>query len=458
MPRIFITSLGTTDYRPVTYDFNGQTLPSTAYVQRALIDAHRDRPFDRIVLLLTDGARAKHWTPADRPRNSHNEASDRVPTLRAELGLPVDPPLPYVLQPISENIGDRAEQWNWFQALLSHVDPGDELYIDMTHGFRVVPIVLSAALHYLQTIKGARLVAAWYGADQAAGAGGAPIVDFTDFYTLGQWADGVSRLIDNADAGKLAALSSSASGNRHFPALNRQELVEPLTVLSGILKNVDVNAVGEAARKALGALRGELSRLDPTAVSECQMIELVVDKFAGLAAEGPPTGRYDRAYFDVQLEMTRLLLEHGFFMQAFTVMRESLAAVGMLGLAGSKYEVRDVDTKDGRDRRRRFGEVFVCMLQYPVDRWQFDEARLRDVETLRPFHDALMATETGARLREAVGRLVEVRNGFDHAWTSVGPGKRPTPDRLAALAVEGEALRRLLGGVISKALEHSRPR
>lgn len=458
MPRIFITSLGTTDYRSMTYLFNGQTLPPTAYVQRALIDAHRDRPFDRIVLLLTDGARAKHWTPADRPRNSHNEASDRVPTLRAELGLPVEPPLPYVLQPISENIGDRAEQWNWFQALLSHVDPGDELYIDMTHGFRVVPIVLSAALHYLQTIKGARLVAAWYGADQAAGAGGAPIVDFTDFYTLGQWADGVSRLIENADAGKLAALSSSASGNRHFPALNRQELVAPLTVLSGILKNVDVNAVGEAARKALGALRGELSRLHPTAASERQMIELVVDKFAGLAADAPPTGRYDRAYFDVLLEMSRLLLDHGFFMQAFTVMRETLAAVGMLGLTGSKYEVRNVDNKDGRDLRRRFGEVFVCMLQYPVAEWRFDTARLRDLETLRPFHDALMATETGARLREAVGRLVEVRNGFDHAWTSVGPGKRPTPDRLAALAVEGEALRQLLGGVITSALELSHRR
>jgi CRISPR-associated Csx2 family protein len=447
MSRIFITSLGLGDYHPVAYEFGESRLDSTAYVQRALIEAHREQPFDRIVLLLTDSARKKHWSPLERPRDSRVDDGLRVPTLRAELGLPEEPGLPYVLQPISEKIEDRAEQWNWFQAVLSHVDHGDELFIDMTHGFRMVPIVLSAALHYLQAIKGARLVSAWYAADQKDGC---PIVDFADFYALGQWADGVSRLIENADAGKLAALAASSSDNRHFPALNRRELVEPLQILSGILKNVDVNAVGAAAENALSGLRRELERLGADSVAERQMIELVVDKFAGLTSDPDPTGRYDRGYFDVQLEMARMLLVHGFLMQAFTVLRETLAAVGMVGLVGTKYEVQKIDSDAGRKSRRNFGEAFVCMLQYPVADWDFREQARAHVETLRPFFDSVMATGTGVRLGDAVRRLVQIRNGFDHAWTSVGPGKRPTPERLAGLADEGEQLRVLLGAVVGE--------
>jgi CRISPR-associated Csx2 family protein len=444
MARVFITSLGTGDYKPYSYVFDGRPCEATAYVQKALLRAHDSGFFDRVVLLLTDSARAKHWTPDDRLSNSHVSTSPRVPTLRAELYLPVDPPPPFVLQPISEKISEKAEQWNWFQALMTHVDRGDEIYIDMTHGFRVVPIVLSAALHYLQAIKGVRLVRAWYAADQGEGY---PIVDFADFYTLGQWADGVSRLVENADAGKLAALSASGEDNRHFPALNRGELVEPLKELAGILKNVDVHSVSTVARRALAALRAELERLAPEAASERQMIELVVEKFAGLSGEAPPSGQYDRAYFSVQLEMARMLLGHGFLMQAFTVMREMLASIGLAGAAARGKKLNALDTSNGRSQRR-VGDVFVSMMNYDEATWRFPDDAMGTVELLRPFHAELMATEAGAALRRAVRRLVEIRNGFDHAWTSVAAGQRPSPENLEKFASEGSDLCNLLEGVV----------
>jgi len=440
MARVFISSLGTGDYRAYSYVLDGRTCEETAYVQKALLRAHEPGFFDRVVLLLTESARAKHWTPVDRLMVSRDSASERVPTLRTELNLPVDPVPPFVLQPISEKIAEKGEQWTWFQGLMAHVNRGDEIYIDMTHGFRVVPIVLSAALHYLQAIKGVRLARAWYAADQGAGH---PIVDFADFYTLGQWADAVSRLVENADAGKLAALSASGDDNRHFPVLSRGGLVEPLKELAGILKNVDVNAVSTVARRALAALRAELEQLAPDAASERQMIELVVEKFAGLSGETPPSGLYDRAYFAVQLEMARMLLEHGFLMQAFTVMREMLASIGLAGAAIRGRKLHNLNSSKGRCERH-LGEIFVAMVRYPKSEWMFSEDKVKNVETLSVFYDKLMDTNTGAELKQAVVRLLEIRNGFDHAWTAVTLDKCPTPKNLAEFVCIGSDLCDLL--------------
>ena len=249
MAKVFITSLGTGKYTPVAYTFEGRALETTRYVQRALLGAYGPTFFDRVVILLTPKAKEMHWAP--------------LGTLRDDLADVVAPDR-LLVQDISERIEATAEQWSWFQAVLDHVGQGDDLYLDMTHGFRVVPIVLSAALNYLQAIKGVRLQAAFYGAHDAPGA---PIVDFKDFYTLGPWADAVNRLVEKADADKLATLAGSDS-NLHFPEFNRPELIDALKALTDALKNIDVNAVASVAQRALGTLRESLAKLDPAASAQ----------------------------------------------------------------------------------------------------------------------------------------------------------------------------------------------
>lgn len=120
------------------------------------------------------------------------------------VGSRSSPERPYV-QPISQDIANPAEQWNWFQALLSHIDLGDELYLDMTHG---VPIVLSAALTYLQAVENVELCAVYHAADQVPGC---PVVDFKDCYAIGQWADAVEL---ESDGGAGAPPRREGAGRR----------------------------------------------------------------------------------------------------------------------------------------------------------------------------------------------------------------------------------------------------
>ena len=64
--------------------------------------------------------------------------------------------------------------------VLSFLNTDDHLVLDLTHGFRIVPIVLSAAVGYLQVSKNVQLDAVLYGADQSGG----QIVDFKGFYRV----------------------------------------------------------------------------------------------------------------------------------------------------------------------------------------------------------------------------------------------------------------------------------
>jgi hypothetical protein len=99
------------------------------------------------------------------------------------------------------------------------------------------------------------------------------------------------------------------------------------------------------------------------------LLTTVIDKFKPLAVGAPPSGRYDLAYFEVQLNFIQLLLEHRLFMQAFTAMREMIASFGLV--ANKKART---DNNAGRGQRRK-GEVFINMVQVQEAEWDFNRVR-----------------------------------------------------------------------------------
>ena len=141
------------------------------------------------------------------------------------------------------------------------------------------------------------------------------------------------------------------------------------------------------------------------------LLRLVIDKFASLATGEPPSGRYDKAYFLLQLEIIKLLLEHKLFMQAYTVMREFIASVGLIEIKKAK-----TDTSEGRKQRRK-GDVFFNMFQFHEDGWNFSEEAEVIVQKIMPYYEKLKRLGIEPILRSFAKDLAEYRNGFDHAWT-----------------------------------------
>jgi CRISPR-associated Csx2 family protein len=434
MQRRYITFVGKTKYKQATYQ-DGDQVITTPYAQEAEIARYGEKYFDGLLFLMTESSARANWEAAE----------GEPPRLRERLlarGVPKK-----CLHPryIGENIADRAAHWDWLQAVLDFVADGDELVIDMTHGYRVVHIVLSAAIGYLQALKRVRLAAILYSTEPEKDGSPAELVDITHFYAVQSWADAISRLVDNADAGKLAAQARLTDVGA-FAGLNDPELLAALEELTALLRNINVNDVAQAAGRALRVVTARQQASGSGA--ERQMLQMVGDKFAALAAGDPPSGVYDQRYLQVQLDLAGLLLDHGLLMQAYTVLRELVGSIGMVGWQQG-HAGRGMDHKDSLGARRSRAEVFVQMVAREEAQWKFAGEGELHRDKMLPWYRQLEARQLIGRLRESMTIITGTRNGFDHAWTSTKQAERPTAATVADLAAKGrsaaEWLRQVVG-------------
>jgi len=406
MSTVFVSFLGigsfkqNPGYNKAKYSWADKSARVVAahFAQTAILKFLEDAgtPADRVVCFCTKESREKHLELFHQELRDH---LDKMPGLPKQDLVPTDM--------------NAENQWKWFEQLLSSVDAGDLLVIDFTHGMRSVPIIFSSAIGFLQRAKGVRLghvLYGWY--DQENKDQVHPIVDLRDFYVINDWAESVARLTDDADARKLAELALGP-GPQALRVLADEKLIAAFEEMTDCIRNVDVNNVATKVRNALGHVEAARKKAGGSARL---MLDLVWEKFSSLATEYPPSGRYDVPYFQSQLRIIEVLLEHRLFMQAFTSMREFVGSIGMAGVNG-KY-TKNMSNSDGRKYRRRFAEVFVNMMQRPVEEWKFYGDNERDRQTLMPWFETLLKEDVEQQLREIVKPMVDTRNGFDHAWTS----------------------------------------
>ncbi|HPA73121.1 MAG TPA: TIGR02221 family CRISPR-associated protein, partial [Spirochaetota bacterium] len=371
----------------------------TAFVQAAILELLGPRRFDQVVVVATPTSVAKHYTEFEK-------------TL-GDLGV-----RDLLRLDISEEL-DAAAQWDCFEKILGVMGHGDSLTVDVTHGYRLFPVVISSALHFLRVSKGVSIDAVLYGAwekDRER----SPVIDMKDFYVIGDYADAVSSLVENADAGKLARVAAGASG-LHAGELGDPEVTKALNDLTGALRNVEVNLVREKAGRAL-ALLAEKRR--GASVTSSLLLNLVVEKFVALAREGTEGGLYSTGYFEVQIAMARLLLEHRLFMQAFTVMREFVVSLA----DRAARRVLGDDSSLSADKKKHYLKNSRRMLAEPLAGivmsggnlipHENDPGGVKFEKYMRPYHGALAETGLDGKLSAVLNGLKKYRNGFNHAWTS----------------------------------------
>ena len=392
----FNRETGKFGYIETVYELEGKASERTPLVQVAEIAILGPNRFDAVVIVTTPKARETHGETLDQKM----------------AGMGVTPR--WVL--IDEDFSAEG-QWRWFEQILSVIEPGDRLTVDMTHGYRAFSLILATALNFIQKARNVQLDAVYYGAYDS-NRKLSPIVDLRDFYLINEWADAVGRLVDDADARKLGETAIRTST---FQAgeLNDPEVIDAFKALTETIRNVDVNNVADRANTALDLIEKKRRTASPTAR---MLLGLVIDKFVNLSTGEPPSGRYDRAYFAVQVEIIRMLLEHRLFMQAYTVMREMVASLAMI-----PFEREGMKSKKRKTRRPKYGEIFVHMLHFDRSEWDF-EGREDAVDRLLPFYGELERADIEPILRSFTKELADYRNGFDHAWTKKA-GALPDIDR-----------------------------
>ena len=391
MRRIYLSFLGMGShkegkYEKTSYELDGRHSSETEFVQAAEVEILGAEKFDRFVIVVTEKSRARHFNSLDR----------QLRMLGAQSVTPLQ---------IEEDMTPQG-QWDWFERMLDYIEPYDRITVDLTHGFRSVPIIFSTAINFLQKARRITLDAVYYGVYEKDKSRSA-IVNMREFYLINEWAEGVSRLVEDADARKLADLAQQAP-DFQMAELNQPELVNAFENLTNTIRNVDIHNVGHQANEVIGLIEQKLSSASRTGRI---LLNLVMEKFISLSTDGEISGNYDRNYFQLQLEIIRILLDHKLYMQAYTVMREFIGSIGLIAV--KKAHTR---TGKGRDKRKK-ADLFIRMLAY--DQWQFNENdKCMMAKELLPFYRKLECRGMITGLKTCVTELTDYRNNFDHAWTS----------------------------------------
>ncbi|GHT36954.1 hypothetical protein FACS189435_0940 [Bacteroidia bacterium] len=386
---------GKDGYIPVVYKQNEhKTTQKREFVQTAILELYPHEDIGKVVLLTTKESEDKH----------KQKLKEELNTIGVDKNKYIE------ISNISSDLTKLDAAWEWFGQLQSVIEKDDTIILDVTHGFRIIPVVFSAAIGYLKRAKNVFVESVLYGVYEAEEEE-KPIVDVKDFYTINDWAEGVGRLIDDADASFLKKVAEKEQG-AGFAGLNNKELLENIENLTKSVRNVELQKIEKNAKLALVAIQQSIGSAKPL---EKQILEMIVEKFTPLISEPPTNGKYSKEYLSLQIRLIGLLAQHGLYMQCFTAMREWL---GSLGLAVSGEFLFDKKKKDAQ--ARRYADIFVNMLQYKQEDWKFknntDISRMKD--KLYPSYIAIDTVLSGmVTIQDLLTKITKVRNGFDHGWT-----------------------------------------
>lgn len=214
--KLFISFLGTGMYEECKYYYGDEfeCHEPTRYIQRATLEQIGARNWDEedaVCIFMTDNAKQQNWNKSIHTRIGRDgkeveyngletelESMNLCAKVRAVEGLP---------------IGNTADEiWEIFDRVYREIQNGDELYIDLTHAFRYMPMLVLVLSDYAKFLKGTRLRQLSYGSFEARDkeSNRAPIIDLMPLSALQNWTIAASDFMNYGVAEHLEVLSSAA--------------------------------------------------------------------------------------------------------------------------------------------------------------------------------------------------------------------------------------------------------
>ncbi len=214
MAKKFITFLGTNPYLHCKYEIKNKSYISkpVRYIQEALAECFCNdwSSEDEFIVLASNGENGsikKNWenssiskydTYGQEFEKEPKGLKDRLNDLK--LSCNVD------MVPIPDGTKE-GEIWKIIEKITTKVNREDELYIDITHSFRFIPMIVPSLISFLKTTKDIKLNSIHYGAFEVLGSNQevcnmnldervAPVRELTELYSMIEWAEAVNAFIN----------------------------------------------------------------------------------------------------------------------------------------------------------------------------------------------------------------------------------------------------------------------
>ena len=391
--KVFISFLGTSFYQPGKYLRDDFCSTETRFVQAATLQylqrtARWDKD-DSAIILLTQKARASNWVD----HGPHPHKTETYPGLRTELqslGLP--------FEPVAVDVPDgnsEADILEIFSLLFNELQPGDELYFDVTHGFRSLPMLAIVLGNYAKFLKGTVVRSITYGNWEAHDDNTALIVDLQVLSNLQDWTFAAADYLENGNARLLSQLSSQK-------AERLAGLLSSFSQDMQLCRGLNI-AQSQTITAILHTLEEYSSSDDATLTPILREIQSRLQGFEATAASGISIKN--------GFEAARWCNRHGMFQQALTILEENIVTYFC--------HKHDIAINATFKRGRINNAIEIARTDKPEAEWKVanetERARIKDI-----LGDKQLADR---QFLERFHQLSSLRNDINHS----GMRDKPKP-------------------------------
>lgn len=219
--KVFISVLGTGYYEACKYTKGSFCSTETRFIQQATLEylkVHNNwttknndgEVVDRVIILLTDGARKTNWSQTKRTNKITGEEDDYLGLEQVLQNMNLPCPIEALSIPDGKS---EEEMWKIFNTVYDALKPNDELYFDLTHSYRYLPMLVLVLSNYAKFLKGVKVKHISYGNYEARDTASkkAPLMNILPLTMLQDWTFAAADLIQNGNIKKLQELKEDNS-------------------------------------------------------------------------------------------------------------------------------------------------------------------------------------------------------------------------------------------------------
>lgn len=418
MPRkVFISILGTGFYEKCAYTDGQNQFPSipTRFIQRASLELFGAKEWskeDRVIIFLTKKARELNWnkTIAERKRNGKDtpEPYKGLEAVLQEMDLKA--------QVEDRDIKDgmnKEEIWEVFQTIYDTLEEGDEVYMDLTHSFRFLPMLLLVLGNYAKFLKGITIENIVYGNYDARNAENeAPIISLLPLASLQDWTFAAANYLQN---GRVMQLEDLANKELREILQNTKDINQDARALNKYVKTLStftkdlLNCRGQAIRsgEAINAIRTEAKRIEKVIITP---MAPVLDKINHSLEIFLPNEHVFNGFYAAQWCFNNQL-----YQQAITLLQENIVTYICL------QKKLDISNKSQREMVNKAFNIYLNHTK--EEQWKLasknEEQRLSEKQTIRELLEYPVLKELSSTFLVTTN----TRNDYNHAGENPNPTK-----------------------------------
>lgn len=199
--KVFLSFLGSNNYGECKYTNGNYTSANVRYIQEATLqwlNVSKWNNDDIAYIMLTTGEKGsllKNWEDNGHKDRTNNKTIQQT-GLKSDL---LKHKFPINIEGIEIPNGNNEDEiWNIFTRIFNLLEEKDQLYIDITHGFRYLPMLSIVLSNYSKFLKNTEVKSITYGNFEGRNIelNEAPIIELISFSKLQDWTLAASNFLN----------------------------------------------------------------------------------------------------------------------------------------------------------------------------------------------------------------------------------------------------------------------